>query len=249
MLSPPYLFEFKNVAFSYDGKGRTREVLTEFSLKFQGGSILAIIGPNACGKSTLLKLAAGIEKPDSGTVTYANSKRPKVGFSFQDTDASLMNWLNVGQNIVFPMGSEAVEKARDRPTEAVFQALEGLGMQDLPLNRYPYELSGGQKQLCSIARAFAGEPELIMLDEPFGALDYVRRQAAAIAVRNRITRSNASAVLVTHSIEEAILVGDSVLVLGPGGDRVNWVAVDLGDMRSSKTLVSTEFERIRRCLI
>ena len=189
-------------------------------LHVDAGELLAVVGPSGCGKSTALRLAAGLERPDSGTVrldgstvagarTWVPPERRPVGVVFQDH--ALFPHLDVAGNIAFGLAERPAAERRER----VHAALGLVDLADLA-GRYPHELSGGEQQRVALARALAPEPSLLLLDEPFahldrGLRDQVRAETVAI-----LRRTGTTAVLVTHDQHEALAVGDRVAVLRAG---------------------------------
>jgi sulfonate transport system ATP-binding protein len=163
------------------------------------GERLAILGASGCGKSTLLRCIAGLERPDAGTITTSG----EIGVVFQEP--RLFPWLNVEHNVAFPARND-VERAR---VENVL-ALVGLAHAS---RRLPKQLSGGMAQRAALARALVRDPHLLLLDEPFGALDALRRIELRAAVREILEFTRASAILVTHDVEDALALGDRVIVL------------------------------------
>ncbi len=172
-----------------------------------------VIGPSGCGKSTLLKAVAGFIKPTSGTITVGGRTRlepgPDRAVVFQEFD-QLFPWRTVLDNVAYPLrvnGSkrrEAAVRARD------FVELTGLGAS---ADRYPHELSGGMKQRVAIARALALEPAMLLMDEPFGSLDMITRARLQQELNGIVERTHTTLLLVTHSMDEALTVGDKVVVL------------------------------------
>lgn len=188
--------------------------LAPATLSFGAGSFTSLVGPSGCGKSTLLRLIAGLTPPSSGDVQRL-TKAGAMSFVFQD--ATLMPWATVGANVALPL-----QLARVNPQERdmrVAEALERVGLGGLG-KAYPRELSGGMKMRVSIARAVVTGPELLLMDEPFAALDEFTRfklndDLLALWQKNRWT-----VIFVTHSIREAVFLSDRVLVMSPRPGRV-----------------------------
>jgi sulfonate transport system ATP-binding protein len=163
------------------------------------GERIAILGASGCGKSTLLRCIAGLERPDAGTIATTG----EVGVVFQEP--RLFPWLDVARNVAFP-ARNAAERAR---VDGVL-GLVGLAT---AAKRLPKELSGGMAQRAALARALVRDPQLLLLDEPFAALDALRRIELRAAVREILEFTRASAILVTHDVEDALALADRVLVL------------------------------------
>jgi NitT/TauT family transport system ATP-binding protein len=201
-----------DLAFPRRDGGRL-PVLRDLDLTVAGGGIVALIGPNGSGKSTLLRVMAGLLVPDHGTVTLdaepVRGPDPRVGLVFQEP--RLLPWRSAASNIAYPLelAGWSAERRRTRIDE-----LMGLVALDPSVAaNHPAELSGGQRQRVALARALALEPEVLLLDEPFSALDALTRERFDLELLRLWERAGSTVVLVTHSIAEAILVADRVVVL------------------------------------
>ena len=196
--------------------------LEDICLTIPGGEITALLGPSGSGKTTLLRIIAGLENPDSGTIkffgedsTYKETRDRKVGFVFQHY--ALFKHLSVFENVAF--GLRILPRTRRPPKEEIKKrVLRLLGMVQLEsmANRLPRELSGGQKQRVALARALAVEPSVLLLDEPFGALDAKVRQELRRWLRCLHDEIHVTSVFVTHDQEEALEVSDSIVILNKG---------------------------------
>ncbi len=192
------------------------EVLNGVDLAVASGELVTLVGPSGCGKSTLLRAIAGLEPLDAGTVmlagadvTFVPAEKRRVGLVFQDN--ALFGHLRVESNISF--GLRHLPKA-DRD-ERVAEMLDLVKLGHLA-RRYPHQLSGGEQQRVALARALAPEPAVVLMDEPFGALDEVLREELGWEVRGILTKRNTAAILVTHDRHEAITLGDRVAVMDDG---------------------------------
>jgi NitT/TauT family transport system ATP-binding protein len=180
-----------------------------------------VIGPSGCGKTTLLKAIGGFMRPSAGRLTIEGRPIAQPGpdrmVVFQDFD-QLFPWHTIRGNVAYPLrATKGIQKQEALARADAVLDLVGIG---IAANRYPHQLSGGMKQRAAIARAIALEPTLLLLDEPFGALDAITRtrmQRELLAIHQRV---GLSVVLITHSIEEAAVIGDRVLVLSRGPGRV-----------------------------
>jgi NitT/TauT family transport system ATP-binding protein len=206
-----------------------------------GGEIVGIVGPSGCGKTTILKLIAGLLRPDAGEVRIgggaSRGTHPDVGYIFQDP--RLLPWRTVIDNVMLPLQVQHLSRPQARLTAE--RALQVVGLRDTE-QLYPAELSGGMKQRAAIARALTYDPAILLMDEPFAALDAIAREKLNLEML-RLRRTTGKTVLfVTHSIPEAVLMGDRVLVLSnrPGTVRRE-VCVDLEPERTVRTQDSAAF--------
>ena len=196
--------------------------LGDVSLDIESGELVALLGPSGCGKTTLLRIIAGLETPDAGSIHFAGAdttdvhvRERQVGFVFQHY--ALFRHMTVFENVAFGL---RVKPRNQRPTEAVIKAkvheLLGLVQLDWLANRYPSQLSGGQRQRIALARALAVEPKVLLLDEPFGALDAKVRKELRRWLRRLHDELNVTSIFVTHDQEEALEVADRVVVMNKG---------------------------------
>jgi iron(III) transport system ATP-binding protein len=202
--------------------GTTYPAVTDFNLQVREGEIFGLLGPSGCGKTTLLRLLAGFETPDAGSVTAGGSvvadaatgylqlpESRRIGFVFQDY--ALFPHLTVLQNVVFGLPRLSRRERLERASET----LDLVGM-TLFRSRYPHQLSGGQQQRVALARALAPRPRLVLLDEPFSSLDAAMRGGTRTEVRRILQRSGTTAILVTHDQEEALTFSDRIAVMRSG---------------------------------
>src|SRR4029079_11539597 len=196
----------------------TFKALDNVSLEIEGGSLVALLGPSGSGKTTLLRIIAGLENPNSGTVesygedvTHRAAQERNVGFVFQHY--ALFRHMTVFENVAF--GLRVRKKPKDEIAKKVRELL-GLVRLERMEHRYPSQLSGGQRQRIALARALAIEPKVLLLDEPFGALDAKVRQELRTWLRRLHDEIHTTSVLVTHDQEEAFEVADSVVVMNQG---------------------------------
>lgn len=175
-------------------------------LNVPGGEFLAMIGPSGCGKSTLLRIIAGLDHPTAGSISGVDPTA--IAFVFQD--AHLLPWRNVLRNVALPLELRGV----DKPTriERAMAAIEQVGLADA-IRRYPAQLSGGMRMRASLARALVSDPKLLLLDEPFAALDEITRQQLDEQLRQLWDRRRMTVLFVTHSINEAAFLADRAIVL------------------------------------
>jgi NitT/TauT family transport system ATP-binding protein len=218
-------------------------ILKDVSLNVAKREFVSIIGPSGCGKSTLLKLVAGLSPITSGNIavdgmTPANA-REIVSFIFQD--ATLLPWRTVRQNIV--LGLELEGMARERRTEKVNEVLQLVGLTHVA-DSYPRQLSGGMKMRVSIARALATRPQVLLLDEPFAALDEMTRDRINEDLLRLREEQGWTSLFVTHSVAEAVFLSTRIIVLAPHPGRVaHDIAVDLPFPRDEETRSTPAYEQ------
>jgi NitT/TauT family transport system ATP-binding protein len=214
------LAQLENVSVAYDLKHvKQPPALVNVSLAMQPRETVALIGPSGCGKSTCLRLLSGLLQPTSGTVRVGStSDASSGGISVMFQTPALLDWRSVLSNIALPLESRGVRKkdALDRAAEI----LDLVGLSALS-SRHPYELSGGQQQRVALARALVTEPDLLLLDEPFGALDAITRDKLQVELQNICAGRSMSTVLVTHSVSEAIFLADRILVMESHPGRIS----------------------------
>lgn len=213
-------------AIVIDGVGKTFDAagvtaLESIELSIAAGEFVSLIGPSGCGKSTLLRIVADLEQPSSGSVTVFG-KTPRqarldqdYGIAFQQ--AGLLDWRTVRANIELPLELHDVAKAERRTRST--HLLELVGLSDFA-DRFPTELSGGMQQRVAIARALARTPSLLLMDEPFGALDEMTRERMQKDLLRIVEETSAAVLFVTHSIPEAVYLSDRVVVMSARPGRV-----------------------------
>lgn len=241
--------EVRNASLSYASRGSARErvdVLDNLSLSVDKDEFVCIFGPNGCGKTSILNIIAGLATPDSGTIAI-DGKPPgktRTSFIFQNFQDTLLPWLTCLGNLTFPLELRGVSKAAAR--RKAIEYLEGV-RSELPIDRYPYQLSGGQKQLLAIHRALLFQPGLFLLDEPFNSLDYDMRttmedQLLAILVDRRV-----ATLFVSHEVDEAIYLSDRVIVLSRRPAKVVAdIRVELKRPRDQSVVRTDGFSKIKR---
>jgi NitT/TauT family transport system ATP-binding protein len=211
--------ELANLRFGFTVAGQSIDVIDGLDLAIERRSVVALVGPNGCGKSTLLRVIAGLLRPAGGTVSVEG--RPvdgpdlRVGLVFQEP--RLLPWRSARDNIAFPL--QVAGRSRDEQRRRVDDLLRLVGLRDWSQAR-PAELSGGMRQRVAIGRALALEPTVLLLDEPFSALDALTRERFNVELLRLWERIETTIVVVTHSIQEAIFLADRVLVLSPRPARL-----------------------------
>ncbi|UYL08157.1 ABC transporter ATP-binding protein [Bdellovibrio sp. SKB1291214] len=224
----------------------TREVLQSFNLQIPAGSFLSLVGPSGCGKSTVLRLIANLEKPTSGEVQ--NSQANHFGFVFQE--ANLLPWNTVFENVSLPFQISPELKGTSKK-EIKFRALEALnkvGLQE-SANLFPHQLSGGMKMRVSIARALVTKPQLLLMDEPFAALDEFTRYQMQVQLRELWRQEGLTVLFVTHSLSEAVFMSERVVLMKQsGGGIVLDQKLNLPQQRQDELRTSSEFNQIIKTL-
>jgi len=215
--------------------------LERFSADIRPGEIVAIIGGSGCGKSTLLRAIAGLDRATSGTVTLddtaISAPHPKIGIIFQEP--RLLPWLSVADNIGFGLS----ELPTDVRREKIARALARVGLTD-KADAWPRELSGGQAQRVAIARALVPQPEVLLLDEPFSALDAFTRRDLQDHLLDLWNDARPTLILVTHDVDEAVVLADRVLVMRPRPGRLfEEIKVNLARPRDRNSQLFDNFKR------
>ncbi|MDX2205638.1 MAG: ABC transporter ATP-binding protein [Hyphomicrobiaceae bacterium] len=239
----PPLIEIRNVSKTFALQGQAIHALKDASLTITRGEFVTLIGASGCGKSTLLRIMAGFESPTSGEALMwgrpIDGPAPQRGMVFQDY--ALFPWLSVRQNIAFGPVSQGWPRQRVRETVDRFVEMVGLTRF---ADAYPHQLSGGMRQRVSIARVLANDAELVLMDEPFGALDAMTRERLQEELLDIWRATKLTVVFVTHAVEEAILLADRVVVMTPGPGRIE--SDNAITLARPRDVASTEFNAVRR---
>ncbi len=207
-----------NVSHGYDLADRRLQVLDNILITVEAGEFVALLGPSGCGKSTLLRLAAGLEKPSTGALKEDGRtiEKPDPDRILVFQEASLFPWLTVRKNIAAGLDARGVLKEQAHRIDEVLKLVKLEAFADA----YPHQLSGGMAQRVAIARALVNDPKLLLLDEPFGRLDSLTR----LSMQQELTRlwraAGFTALLVTHDVEEALLLADRVIVFSDRPARI-----------------------------
>jgi NitT/TauT family transport system ATP-binding protein len=233
---------------TWDSRSKTL-VFRDFDLEVKPGEFVSIFGGNGCGKTTLLYILAKLENPDAGTVAYFPTEdNQEMAFVFQDYRGALFNWLTVFENITFRCGDRRSVASRSlrKRVEDFLGRFELSALLEL-LDRYPYELSGGQCQLVAIARALLREPRVLFLDEPFASLDMANKNRLLLSIQSYWSEHRPTTFFVSHDIDDALLLaGRLVVVTGTPLRVVGEWNLDWPRPREVSFSVSHEFERVRR---
>ncbi len=199
------MLEFKDISYSYHTKSGETAAVANLSFKVEKGQFVSVIGPSGCGKSTILSLAAGLLSPSSGQIIKDSEE-----FGYMLQRDALFEWRTVEQNIFLPL--EIKKRNTPQMRKNAVALAEKYGLKDF-LKKSPSQLSGGMRQRAALIRTLAAQPEILLLDEPFSALDYQTRLEVCDDVQAIIKSEKKTALLVTHDISEAIALSDKVVVL------------------------------------
>lgn len=239
------IIDVRNITKTFDVAGQQIVALKDASLTIRKGEFITLIGASGCGKSTLLRIIAGFEQPTSGKALMwglpIDGPGPLRGMVFQDY--ALFPWLSVRDNIGFGPTSQGWPKVKIRETTDRF--IEMVGLQRFA-DAYPHQLSGGMRQRVAIARVLANEAEVVLMDEPFGALDAMTRERLQEELLEIWRATKLTVIFVTHAVEEAIFLADRVVVMTPGPGRIE--SDNTLTLPRPRDLTSPEFNEIRRTM-
>lgn len=243
----PVVIGFDRVSLAYGA----RTIISDLSLDVGRGEIVCIIGPSGCGKTTALRMAGGLVRPSAGTVRLLGepltAPRRDVAIVFQDYGKALLPWRTAAANVSLALEAAGTPRAgRDERIRRLLAKVGLTGHED----KYPTEMSGGMQQRIQIARCLAQDPAVLLMDEPFGALDAMTRQGLQDEMLSIVAETGATVFFVTHDLEEAVYLGDRVIGLLPNPGRVGIdLRVDLPRPRNQlETREMPEFLRLRRQL-
>ncbi|MDX3893414.1 MULTISPECIES: ABC transporter ATP-binding protein [Pusillimonas] len=245
------LVELENISMAYGDGDTAVRAIEDVTLSIRKGEFIAVVGPSGCGKSSLMKLISGLHPPLSGSLTVEGKpvKGPlkSVGMAFQASN--LLPWRNCVDNILLPLEivqpyRKNISSQRAQYKEKAVRLLNSVGLTGFT-EKFPWELSGGMQQRASICRALIHEPEILMLDEPFGALDAFTREELWCALRDIQQERQVTVMLVTHDLREAVFLADTVYVMSNRPGRVvKKCPVDLPRPRELEVTYSQEFQDI-----
>jgi NitT/TauT family transport system ATP-binding protein len=213
--------ELENVSLSYgEGKG-ARQILDNINLTIGSGEFVSIIGPSGCGKTTLLRLMGGLVRPSAGTILFEGTEirgpSRQRAVVFQDYGRALLPWRPVWANVALALEDGKLTRAQQKASS--IELLRSMKLEHVS-EQYPGQLSGGMQQRVQIARSLAQDPRILLMDEPFGALDAMTRQQLQDEISRIVRERNITAVFITHDLEEAIYLGDRVIALAAHPGRV-----------------------------
>ena len=233
------------------GRGKSQgqtKVLNEVNLTIRSDEFVSIVGPTGCGKTTLLKIVAGLLKADEGQIRIVPSSdsEREIDFGMVFQTSALLPWLRVRDNIFPPFLRKMHQYKRAKETDRLEYLLELSGLRDFEL-AYPHQLSVGMRQKVALCRALIGQPGLLLLDEPFNSLDPITRERLNLELSNIWIQEPTTAILVSHSVDEAVFLSDRVVVLSERPASVKGaVEITLSRPRSEATWETPEFHTFRR---
>jgi NitT/TauT family transport system ATP-binding protein len=253
----PVQISANGVAVDFIHEGRRQRVLQDINMQVPRGSLVSLIGPSGCGKSTLLKVMAGLIPPTEGSVTVDHiapqdaAKKRIIGLVFQD--ATLLPWKNAVENAAFLLLTADSSVSKSDATARAAGMLKLVGLEGAE-HKMPSQLSGGMRQRVAIARALALDPQVLLMDEPFGALDAITREEMSQCLLDIWERTGKTIVLVTHSIDEAVFLSGEVHVMGTGPARIiETLPINLPQPRTEDSYSEPAFKlaekRLRSLLI
>ncbi|MDR7037627.1 MULTISPECIES: ABC transporter ATP-binding protein [Methylobacterium] len=211
------IIDIRALSLAYERGGQRNVILSNLDLSIARGEFLVIVGESGVGKSTLLRVLIGLARPSSGKVRLDTRPGCRTPMALVFQDARLLPWRRVIDNVAFGLEGSGLSKAERRARAAEMLALVGLG--DLA-RRWPHQLSGGQRQRVAIARALAVEPDVLLMDEPFSALDSFTREGLQDELQRIKAQTGKTVLFVTHDIDEAVTLADRVVVLAGSPGRV-----------------------------
>jgi len=246
------MIEIENLSKEFSqpkNKNKILKVLDNISLNIKNGEFIAFFGPNGCGKTTLLNILSGIDKSTSGTILI-NKKKPeesKAGFVFQNYNESMLPWRTIEGNISLALEVQGIEGTKKQ--EIINHLLKKVGLFEHK-DKFFYELSGGMKQLTAICRAFAYNPDLLLLDEPFSSLDYSTSRKMGLELLDIWKENKKTTLFISHDVDEAVFLADKVVVLSNRPAKIKGIVeVKLPRPRKLNVLSSKEFFETRNKIL
>ncbi|MEP2705451.1 MAG: ABC transporter ATP-binding protein [Roseibium sp.] len=246
MKEPSPVIDIENLSLTFQTNDGPVHALSDIDLKIDEGDFVSFIGPSGCGKTTLLRVIADLEQPTAGSITVNDvspeEARLNHGYGYVFQAAALYPWRTIAKNVALPLEIMGLSKAEQQQRIAKNMELVNLAGFE---KKYPWQLSGGMQQRASIARALAVEPDLLLMDEPFGALDEIVRDHLNEQLLELWAKTNKTVVFVTHSIPEAVFLSTKIVVLCPRPGRIyDVIESDLPRDRTLDIRETPEFLKI-----
>ncbi len=247
----PPLLEFDRVGLEYPFEGSMRRIIDEVNLSIQPGEFVSFVGPSGCGKTSILRMVSGLSPAPLGEIRCRGQKITKplknVGIAFQNP--VLLPWRNTIDNVMLPLEVVQPYKREFKQKKAEFtqmaqELLATVRLQDFQ-KQYPWQLSGGMRQRASLCRSLIHQPEILLLDEPFGALDAFTREEMWVMLQNLWMKVKCVSILITHDLREAVFLSDRVFVMGPRPSSIIYeVKVNLPRPRTLDMELTDEFNHL-----
>lgn len=247
----PALLEFDRVGLEYPFEGSMRRIIDEVNLSIQPGEFVSFVGPSGCGKTSILRMVSGLSPAPLGEIRCRGQKITKplknVGIAFQNP--VLLPWRNTIDNVMLPLEVVQPYKREFKQKKAEFtqmaqELLATVRLQDFQ-KQYPWQLSGGMRQRASLCRSLIHQPEILLLDEPFGALDAFTREEMWVMLQNLWMKVKCVSILITHDLREAVFLSDRVFVMGPRPSSIVYeVKVNLPRPRTLDMELTDEFNHL-----
>lgn len=249
----PPLLEFDRIGLQYPVEGGMRRIIEEISLTIAPGEFVSFVGPSGCGKTSILRMVSGLAPAPIGEIRFRDKKITKpmknVGIAFQNP--VMMPWRNTLKNVMLPL--EVVQpykreskdpKKREQFIRSAQELLTTVGLKDFQ-EQFPWQLSGGMRQRASLCRALIHQPEILLLDEPFGALDAFTREEMWVMLQDLWMRVKCVCILITHDLREAVFLSDTVYVMGPRPSSIVYkLKVNLPRPTTLEMMLSDEFNHL-----
>jgi NitT/TauT family transport system ATP-binding protein len=238
------MLSLKNVCKTYSGnKGDPVAILDGINIDIESGEFVTFFGPNGAGKSTLMNIISGLDSSYSGDVVWNQSSR-EVGYLFQDYKTSLLPWCTAYQNVALPLKWKGWSRQQ---IQSHISILVEKFQINVDLNAYPFTLSGGQAQLVSILRSLATSPDVLILDEPFSALDYMNSISLLLKLQEIWGKAKFTGLFISHNIDEAIFLGDRLVILSPKPTKIiDIIDIKLPRPRSIQVFGDRDFTSIKQ---
>lgn len=245
------ILEFDQVGLEYIVDGKPRRIIEEISLSIQSGEFVSFVGPSGCGKTSILRMVSGLAPAPIGSISYHGTKISKplksVGIAFQSP--VLMPWRNIIDNVMLPLEvvqpyKREFKRNKEKLTQSAEELLTTVGLQDFQ-RQFPWQLSGGMRQRASLCRALIHQPEILLLDEPFGALDPFTREEMWAMLQELWLRVKCTCILITHDLREAVFLSDKVYVMAPRPSNILYeLKVNLPRPTTTEMMLSDEFNHL-----